>query len=120
MVREDRPRAKLAAALVDALRRRGIRTVYPSGWEDYDARLSLSPFGWGELQTSSHPRGFVQVRVRFRPRRRVLAAIAATAVVAVVINLALAVIPILLALGVAHSAIRARRLPSQILQAEEE
>lgn len=120
MVREDRPRAELAAALVEALRRHRIRTVYPSGWEDYDARLSLSPFAWGELQTSSHPTGFVQVRVRFRPRRRVLAATAATAVVALVINLALAVIPIMLAVGVAHGAIRARRLPSQILQAKEE
>ena len=120
MVREDRPRAELAAALVDALRRQGMRTVYPTGWEDYDARLSLSRFAWGELQTSGHPEGFVQVRVRFRPRRRVLAAAAAAVVVALVINLALAVILIMLAVGVAHSAIRARRLPSQILQAEEE
>jgi hypothetical protein len=120
VVREDRPRADLAAALVDALRRRGIRTEYPSGWEDYDARLSLSPFADGELQTSSHPEGFVQVRVRFRPRRGILAATAATAVVALVINLALAAIPIMLVVGVAHSAVRARRLPSQILRAEEE
>ena len=70
VVPEDRPRAEIAAGLVNALRNRGIRAICPDGWEDYDARLLLSPFAYGELQTSSHPEGYVQVRIRSRPRRR--------------------------------------------------
>jgi glycosyltransferase involved in cell wall biosynthesis len=118
VVREDRPRAELAAGLVAALRRAGIRAVYPSGWEDYDARLLLSPFAYGELQTSSHPEGFVQVRIRFRPRRRMVAATAAAAAAAVVLTPALAPIPVALAAGILQGAARARRLPARILPAE--
>jgi O-antigen biosynthesis protein len=120
VVREDRPRAELAAGLVDALRSRGIRAVYPSGWEDYDARLLLSPFAYGELQTSSHPEGFVQVRIRFRPRRRIVAPIVAGAVAALVISPDLALIQVALAASVAQGALRSRRLPAQLLPAEAE
>ena len=113
---EDRPRSELAAGLVRALRCRGIRAIYPSGWEDYDARLLLSPLVYGELQTSSHPEGFVQVRDSRRARagadrRRPCAAGAlVTAVVPV-----LAVLLVLPVASVAAGAIRARRLPARML-----
>jgi O-antigen biosynthesis protein len=118
VVPEDRPRSELAAALVSALRARGIRALPSSGWEDYDARLLLSPFAYGELQTSSHPEGFVQVRIRFRPRRRVVAIGSAAAAAALVISPVLALVPITLAVGVAKGAIRARRLPARVLPVE--
>jgi O-antigen biosynthesis protein len=118
VVPEDRPRSELAAALVSALRARGIRALPSGGWEDYDARLLLSPFAYGELQTSSHPEGFVQVRVRFRPRRRVVAIAGAAVAAALVISPVLALVPIALAAGVAHGAIRARRLPARVLPDE--
>jgi GT2 family glycosyltransferase len=120
VVREDRPRAELAAGLVDALRRRGIRAVYPSGWEDYDARLLLSPCAYGELQTSAHPEGFVQVRIRLRPRRRAVVIAAVGAAAAFVVSPAIGVLPVLLTAGVARGAMRSRRLPAQILPREAE
>ena len=68
VLREDRPRAQLAASLVSQLRHAKLR-VHPSqGWDDYDARAVCSTFAFGDLQTSSHPAGFVQVRVRVRLR----------------------------------------------------
>jgi GT2 family glycosyltransferase len=120
VVLEDRPRSELAAALVAALRLRGMRATSPSGWEDYDARLWLSPFAYGELQTSSHPEGFVQIRIRFRPRRRVVAGAVAVAAAAFLISPLLAVVPVALLGGVAHAALRARQLPSRLLSVEGE
>jgi O-antigen biosynthesis protein len=118
VVPEDRPRSELAGALVDALRRRGIRAVTPSGWEDYDARLLLSPLLYGELQTSGHPEGFVQVRIRTRPRWQAI-------MVAIACGLAVALVsaPLMLVLAVpaaslAHAAFRARRLPAKVLPAD--
>jgi hypothetical protein len=40
-----------------------------SGWEDYDARVVGSLLVHGELVTSAHPIGSVQMRVRRRFRR---------------------------------------------------
>jgi glycosyltransferase involved in cell wall biosynthesis len=120
VVPEDRPRSELAAALVSALRARGIRALPASGWEDYDARLLLSPFAYGELQTSSHPEGFVQVRIRFRPRRRAVVIAGTAAAAALVISPVLALVPVIVAAGVAQGAIRARRLPAQVLPSESE
>jgi hypothetical protein len=120
VVPEDRPRAELAAGLVAAIRRRGIRTMSPSGCEDYNARLLLSPFAYGELQTSSHPEGFVPVPIRFRPRRRAVGTAAAGAVAALVVSPVLALVPVALAAGAAHGALRARRLPARMLPVEVE
>jgi glycosyltransferase involved in cell wall biosynthesis len=66
---EDRPRQELAAAVVRALRRGGLSVLPASGWEDHDARLVGSALVSGELVTSNHPVGCVQVRVRRRLRR---------------------------------------------------
>lgn len=65
---EERPRAQLAADLVGDLRRAGFAVSVPSGWEDHDATLVGSWLVLGELVTSSHPVGCVQLRVRRRVR----------------------------------------------------
>jgi hypothetical protein len=119
VVPEDRPRSDLAAALIAELRRRGIRAMTPSGWEEHDAQLLLSGTVYGELQTSSHPEGFVQVRVRPRPKRRVLAVAAAGAIAAVAFTPFLAVIPAVIAVNYGWGALRARRLPARILPTEQ-
>jgi glycosyltransferase involved in cell wall biosynthesis len=116
VVPEDRPRSELAAGLVSALRGRGIRALPSSGWEDYDARLLLSAFAYGELQTSSHPEGFVQVRIRTRPRiRRLTGAVAATIAAAWVVPVlgALVLVP---TLSLLRGAGEARRLPARLLR----
>jgi hypothetical protein len=118
VVPEVGPRSDLAAALVAAMRRRGIRAMTPSGWEECDAQLLLSASVYGELQTSSHPEGFVQVRVRARPRRRMLALAAAGAIGALLITPLFAVVPAALGVSVARGTVRARRLPARILSTE--
>jgi cellulose synthase/poly-beta-1,6-N-acetylglucosamine synthase-like glycosyltransferase len=116
VVPEDRPRSELAAALVSALRGRGIRALPSSGWEDYDARLLLSAFTYGELQTSSHPEGFVQVRIRTRPRIRRLTAATAMIVAAALIDPLFGVLAAVPVLSLARGAIDARRLPAVLLR----
>jgi hypothetical protein len=120
VVPEDRPRSELAAALIEALRRDGIRVMSPSGWEDYDARLLLSGLVYGELQTSSHPEGFVQVRIRVRPRRKRLAGGAVvTAGLAVAVSPLFVLLLLPAAASVARGGLRARQLPARMLSGTE-
>ena len=79
---EDRPRAELASAVVSDLRRAGLRVIPPNGWEPYDCRLIGSAFAAGDLVTSSHPIGSVQLRVRPRLRWGPLATLFATSLLA--------------------------------------
>jgi len=74
------PRAELAAALIARLRSSGVRVRQATAWEDHDARIAAGPFVRGELLTSEHPVGCVQVRVRRRPRvaNALVAAVLAT------------------------------------------
>jgi hypothetical protein len=65
----DRPRAEIAAGIVDALRRARLRVLPATGWEDHDGEVIASSLVLGELVTSGHPVGCVQVRVRRRLRR---------------------------------------------------
>lgn len=65
---EGRP--ALVARLVEVLRGHRLRVVVPSGWEDHDARLRASLTLVGDLMSSGHPEGCVQVRVRRRLRPR--------------------------------------------------
>jgi ferric-dicitrate binding protein FerR (iron transport regulator) len=58
----------------------------PSGWEDHDATLVGSWLVLGELVTSSHPVGCVQIRVRRRLRTRRLAVVVAVAGAAAVVS----------------------------------
>jgi glycosyltransferase involved in cell wall biosynthesis len=91
--REDRPRAQLAATLVSQLRKAKQRVQPSRGWDDYDARAVCSTFVFADLQTSSHPTGYVQVRVRLRLRlARLIAASAVTLVALAVGGPALAVV----------------------------
>ncbi|MFN2555475.1 MAG: glycosyltransferase family 2 protein [Nitriliruptorales bacterium] len=69
LVPHDRPRGQVAAALVTRLRRLGLHVGLATGWEDYDARWVASTLFYGELVTSAHPIGCVQVRIRRRLRR---------------------------------------------------
>jgi glycosyltransferase involved in cell wall biosynthesis len=92
LLSEDRPRAALAAAVVQAVRRVGVRAVPASGWDDHDGRLYLSPLVRGELQTSSHPVGYVQVRVRCRPRLLPLLAVFLCAIAAALVSPELALL----------------------------
>ena len=83
LVPEDRPRAQLAADLVGDLRRAGFPVAVPSGWEDHDATLVGSWLVLGQLVTSSHPVGCVQLRVRRRLRTvRTVSALALSALAA--------------------------------------
>ncbi|MDR0342670.1 MAG: glycosyltransferase, partial [Nocardiopsaceae bacterium] len=83
VVPEDRPRPQLAADLVTGLRQRGLRVRVPTGWEDHDAWLLPSLLVAGELVTSGHPPGCIQIRLRRRMRlRRVAAAALAVAATA--------------------------------------
>lgn len=118
VVAQDRPRAELVSALLAALRHRGIRTMAPSGWESCDAQLVLSPWVRGELQTSSHPEGFVQVRVKARPRRRMLAIAAVVATATTIVSPVLAVVFVVPLASAVAGTRRARCLPAQVLGAE--
>ena len=62
------PRADLAATLIARLRGSGIHVRQATAWEDHDARIAAGPFVRGELLTSEHPVGCVQVRVRRKLR----------------------------------------------------
>lgn len=80
LVPSDRPRELFVADLVGDLRRAGVRVAVPSGWEDHDALLYGSLLIRGELITSAHPIGSIQLRIRLRLRLRALLALAVAAV----------------------------------------
>lgn len=77
-------RAEIAASLVAVLRRLGQRVLPASGWETYDARIMGSTLVRGDLVSSAHPIGCVQVRVRRRPRWAFAALYASTAALCLV------------------------------------
>jgi O-antigen biosynthesis protein len=79
---EDRPRDELVTAAIGLLRRHGLRVTAPNGWEDHDAGLGLGRLVRGELLSSSHPVGFVQLRVRTSPRWARIALLAGAAAAA--------------------------------------
>jgi hypothetical protein len=68
LVPETRPRAEIASDIVAALRSGGLGVVSATGWEDHDAIVLSSILIAGQLVTSSHPVGSVQIRVRRRLR----------------------------------------------------
>jgi hypothetical protein len=100
---EDRPRAQLAADVVGNLRRAGFAAAVPSGWEDHDATLVGSWLMLGELVSSSHPVGCVQLRVRRRLRRRRIAAVASVTTLGALITPWAAVVAVV---GVAVDLVR--------------
>lgn len=70
---QDRPRSEFVSAIIGYLRQAGMRMLPGSGWEDYDSRLLCSSVVFGELVTSNHPDGAIQLRIRRRLRWRFLA-----------------------------------------------
>ena len=61
-------RADAAASAVECLRADGLHTIIGSGFEDFDARILGSRLVAGDLITSAHPEGSLQLRVRPRLR----------------------------------------------------
>lgn len=80
------PRAEMAAVIVARLRQAGIRLVTPSGWEDFDARIIGSLLLAGDVVTSGHPAGSIQVRVRRRLRWRRVAVVAVVCALLTAVN----------------------------------
>jgi O-antigen biosynthesis protein len=78
----DRPRADLASAVVSDLRRAGFHVVPATGWEDFDARIVGSFTVQGDLVTTAHVEGSIQLRVRRRLRRLPALAVLGCALVA--------------------------------------
>jgi hypothetical protein len=63
---EDRPRAEFDAAELARLRRRGFPIAPGTGWQDYDARLRAETLLHGDVVTSGHPEGSVELTLRPR------------------------------------------------------
>lgn len=96
LVPETSPRSDLAEALVSNMRRAGFAVRVPSGWENHDATLIGSRFLVGQLLTSSHPVGCVQMRVRRRLRTTRLAVALLSALLAGMLSAALSVVAVAL------------------------
>jgi glycosyltransferase involved in cell wall biosynthesis len=77
---ENRPRAELAENLIQLLRKAGLRVVPPTGWESYDALLLASVLVGAEVVTSSHPPGWLQLKVRRFLRWKAALVVSATIV----------------------------------------
>jgi glycosyltransferase involved in cell wall biosynthesis len=95
---ESRPRPEMAENIVQLLRRGGIQVVPPTGWESYDALLLASLLIGAQVVTSSHPPGWLQLRVRRYLRWKTALVVGAVIVLAVVMDarLALAVVALTL------------------------
>ena len=88
---EDRPRAELVPLIVRVLRGAGYKVFGTTGWEDHDGEIIGSRLLRGQLLTSCHPHGSVQMRVRLRVRRIAAAfTIVVTATAAIAVGLPLA------------------------------
>jgi GT2 family glycosyltransferase len=91
------PRGDLVHAVLATLRHGGFSVRASTGWEKWDARLSGSLTVRADLFTVSAPAGVVQLLVRRRPRRALVAGLAVVCA-ALVANTALALV-IVAALG---------------------
>jgi hypothetical protein len=111
----------LAAAVVGNLRRAGFPVAIPSGWEDHDATLVGSWMVRGDLVTTAHPQGYVQIRVRRRVRTRRAVALFAGAAIAALITPWLSVAALLVAAGeISRGWYRTRVLVRKVLTAATE
>ena len=110
VARADRPRPQLVAELVDQCRGARVRVLPTTEWEDHDAHVSGSVLVKGELVTSSHPPGWIQIRVRVATRKTVAALLLlVAAVVALSAPMAAAALLLVGAADVARGRRRARR-----------
>ena len=92
-------RAEVTAAAVAVLQRSGFRVAPGNGWTDFDARLRSGPFAIGDLISSGHVEGWVQLRVRRRLRWRATAAILVLAGVLAVLSPLVAAVVLAVGLG---------------------
>ncbi len=106
------PRAEVAAAAVAVLLQSGQRVAPGTGWEDFDAQVVGGPFVVGELLTSSHPQGWVQLRVRRRLRWPAVAAF--LVLVCMVATVGLLLVVIVLGAGLAEVVRELRRTRSTV------
>lgn len=79
VVPESRPRPELVGTLVAALRHRRLRVLVSDGWDAADAQVAGSVLVRGTLVTSSHPPGWVQIRLRGAVQPAPLSAVAGIA-----------------------------------------
>ena len=86
LVPADRPRADIAAGIVGLLRQDGMRAWPASEWEACDAHVVGSSLVVGDLVTSGHPEGTVQVRVRTRMRTQRAMGLAAVILLVVTVD----------------------------------
>jgi GT2 family glycosyltransferase len=61
-------RADLMTNLMAHLRHSGLQVAPPTGWEDHDFKIVGSLLVTGDVLSTSHIAGAVQIRVRLRPR----------------------------------------------------
>jgi hypothetical protein len=114
----DRAREDLVPLVLDALRRRGLRVVTGTGWEDFDATVGGSMLVGGRLVTSAHPEGTVQLRVRRVVRgRRAAAVVAAGAVLAVAAPAGAVALVLVAALDAAVGALRSGPVVRRAIEA---
>jgi hypothetical protein len=82
----DRAREVFAADVVAHLHRAGFRVMTGTGWEDHDARVLGSGVIAGDIVTSEHPEGCIQLKVRRRPRTTWCALVVAVVIASAVVN----------------------------------
>jgi hypothetical protein len=92
-------RAEVTAAAVAVLQRAGYRVAPGTGWEDFDARIHPGPFVVGELLTTGHIHGWVQLRVRRRPRWPAITAFSLLACLMATVSLLMAALLLAVGLG---------------------
>jgi GT2 family glycosyltransferase len=98
----DRDRVELVTAIVDRLRRSGLRVAAPTGWEDHDGAFAASWLVGAEVVTGAFPPYYLQVRLRRRPRIARVLAVAVVAALATVVLPALGAV--IAVLGLAEAA----------------
>jgi glycosyltransferase involved in cell wall biosynthesis len=117
MVPADRPRSDMAAAVVAALRVRGMTVATSTGWDDFDARLIGSFTVDGELVSSAYPEGAVQFRVDLAPRpTRIVALAVLAAAMAVVAPFVGALVATLLLADLARGWWRVRPWTARVIR----
>lgn len=108
---EDRiPRVSLLSQFIDGFRGAGLRVVPVTGWEDHDIEVISSLLVRGRLLSSSHPPGWIQVRLRMRARPVIAPALLGVVVLLAMLQpLAAAVLVALGAVSLARGIYRLQR-----------
>jgi glycosyltransferase involved in cell wall biosynthesis len=92
MIATSASRDEIMAGLVRHFRDGRLTVVAPTGWEEHDCQVLASSMVAGDIVSSSHVPGTVQIRVRSRLRTAPLAAFVILAGIAAVANPAAALL----------------------------